>query len=131
MRAGEELDTRSEITMVQQGPQIKTGENKDTHQSVFFSYDDLQKLPILDASDMVGWDIPLIPMSDSDFDDFDELMEMMPGEELDRRSEITVSENKDNDHSIVCSYDDLQNGPIVLDASDMDVGELKLKDLLS
>ncbi|XXG60105.1 hypothetical protein AAC387_Pa04g2082 [Persea americana] len=117
MRAGEEL--------------VKIGENKDNNQSVFFSYDDLQKLPILDASDMVGWDIPLIPMSDSDFDDFDELMEMMPGEELDRRSEITVSENKDNDHSIVCSYDDLQNGPIVLDASDMDVGELKLKDLLS
>ncbi|KAJ8649665.1 hypothetical protein MRB53_002688 [Persea americana] len=80
MRAGEELDTRSEITMVQQGPQIKTGENKDTHQSVFFSYDDLQKLPILDASDMVGWDIP--PMSDSDF---------TAGEELDTSNEITCN----------------------------------------
>ncbi|RWR90554.1 NAC transcription factor 25-like protein [Cinnamomum micranthum f. kanehirae] len=76
---GEELDTRSEINVVQ-----------DNDQSVFFSYDDLQKLPILDASDMEGWDdIPPIPMSDSDFDDFEEFMEMMPGEELDRRSEIT------------------------------------------
>ncbi|KAJ8649664.1 hypothetical protein MRB53_002687 [Persea americana] len=70
MMAREELDTGSEIKVVQQGPQIKISGN-----TVVFLYDDLPKGPIIDASYVLGWDIA--PTSDSDSANFVELMEKL------------------------------------------------------
>ncbi|RWR80375.1 NAC domain-containing protein [Cinnamomum micranthum f. kanehirae] len=120
MVAKEELGTISEesVTVVQQEqPHIKISEYTDSDQSVVSSGDNLEKGLMHDASDM-SWDIP--PMSDSDFADFDKLMEMMAREELDRGSEINVVQQepqiKISGNNAVFSYDDLPKGPI--DASD-------------